>query len=430
MGYTLVFDVGTSSIKTTLFDEKLKVLSTSNTELKLITKPGQVIEMQVQEYWLGMCQGVRSILHECPTAKTSIKIITLTTQGETMIPVDFKGNELSNAIVWLDGRSYKEADELSTAFQSDSFYPITGVPQIDATTPISKILNIKRTQPEVYNSTSKFLLLEDYLIFRLTGKMVTEKSLMSSTGYFDINNDTLFTDILDFAEISKHLIPEVLDCGERVGKILPEVATEIGLHNGIEIFTGAMDQVAGALGAGNFNSEIMTETTGTALVVCASTKNPNFTLSTKPSIYRHVQSGNYLVLSFSETAGLILKWFKDEFCQGETEKYGSDVYVELDKMASTVAAATDGLFLLPQFSNGGGFYGITLDTKRAHIIRAILEGIAFSLQSNIEIVEEMGMRSQKIISLGVVLKVLFGAKLKRTFLEKRLLLLTKRRVLR
>jgi xylulokinase len=253
--------------------------------------------------------------------------------------------------------------------------------------------------------------------------MVTEKSLMSSTGYFDINNDTLFTDILDFAEISKHLIPEVLDCGERVGKILPEVATEIGLHNGIEIFTGAMDQVAGALGAGNFNSEIMTETTGTALVVCASTKNPNFTLLTKPPIYRHVESGNYLVLSFSETAGLILKWFKDEFCQGETEKYGSDVYVELDKMASTVAAATDGLFLLPQFSNGGGFYGITLDTKRAHIIRAILEGIAFSLQSNIEIVEEMGMRSQKIISLGGGSKSALWCQIKADILGKEIVTL-------
>ncbi len=410
MGFILTFDVGTTSVKTRLFDEAFQVVGSHSAEYQLITKAGGVVEMESESYWSALCKGSRAVVEACPAAQTCIEVITITTQGETLIPIDKKGNPLCNAVVWLDSRSTEEAAFLRRSFGSDVYYPTTGLGQVDEAAPISKILHIKNKRSEIYSHTYKFLLLEDYLLFRLTGRIVTEKSLLSSSGYFDIRKDALYSEILDYAEISTALIPEVLDCAQVIGTIQNDAARELGINTGAKLVTGAMDQIAGAIGAGNFRKGIVTETTGTALVMGATTPKPDFSHPARPIIYRHALAGSYFVLSLSNTAGIIMKWFKDEFCALEAERFGATVYAELDRLAAEVPPASDGLLVFPHFTGmitpvsdpetKGIFYGVTLNTGKGHFLRAIMESIAYMLRENIEIFEQMGIEVQQIRSLG------------------------------
>lgn len=410
MGYILTFDVGTTSIKTCLFDEKIQVLARHHAEYHLITAANGIVEMNPQAYWQAVCAGTRAILDSCPLAKNSISVITITTQGETLIPVDKDGEPLCNAIVWLDTRASQEAIQLAKVFAPDTYYPVTGLGQVDEAAPISKILYLKNNRPDIYTNTHKFLLLEDYLIFRLTGEYVSEKSLMSSTGYFNIISDTMYASILDYADIPLAKFPEVLDCGQIVGNIASQAAMELGISEGTVVVTGAMDQLAGAVGSGNFLSGIVTETTGTALVMGATTTSPDFSHPARPTTYRHAEAGKYLIVPWCLTAGVILKWFKDEFCQQESLEYGDRVYESLDSLAQRVPPGSEGLVLFPYFSGmltpvndmttKGIFYGVSLNTKKEHFIRAIFESVAYMLRENINILEQMNIHVQQIRSLG------------------------------
>ncbi|GAB1482934.1 xylulokinase [Treponema sp.] len=410
MRFILTFDVGTTSVKTRLFDESFQIVGSHSAEYQLIVKSGGIVEMEGEAYWSALCKGSRAVVAACPAARSGIEVIAISTQGETLIPIDSKGKPLCNAIVWLDSRSTEEAAFLRRSFGSDIYYPSTGLGQVDEVAPISKILNIKNKRPDVYSQTYKFLLLEDYLLLRLSGKIVTEKSLLSSSGYFNIRTDALYTEILDYAEISPSLFPEVLECAQAIGTIQNDAAYELGINAGARVVTGAMDQVSGAIGAGNIRQGIVTETTGTALVMGASTTNPDFSHPARPIIYRHALKGSFFVLSLSNTAGMIMKWFKDEFCALEAERFGDSVYAELDRLAAEIPPASDGLLVFPHFSGvitpvsdpdaRGIFYGVTLNTRKAHFLRAIMESVAYMLKENIEIFEQMGISVQQIRSLG------------------------------
>jgi len=410
MGYILTFDVGTTTIKTRLFDEQFLVLGYHNAEYQLATKPGGIVELEPDTYWTALCQGSRAIVAAFPQARNGIEVIAVTTQGETLIPVDARGVPLFNAVVWLDSRSTEEAAFLNRTFGTDRYYPATGLARVDEVAPVSKILNIRQKRPEVFSRAYKFLLLEDYLLYRLSGKMVTEKSLLSSTGYFHIMRDELYTEILDHACIAVDLIPEVLECAQPIGTILSAAAQDLGIAPGAKVVTGAMDQVAGAIGAGNVRSGIVTETTGTALVMGATMRVPDFSHPAKPTIYRHAQAGSFFVLTLSNTAGIILKWFKDEFCGLETERHGDSVYTALDRMAASVTPGSDGLLVFPHFSGmltpvpdadtKGIFYGVTLNTGKGHFLRAIMESVAYLLRENLEVFAQMGIDVHQIRSLG------------------------------
>lgn len=410
MGNILTFDVGTTTVKTLLFDERFNVLARHGSEYQLLVQDGGVVEMNAEAYWNALCIGSRAVSGLCPAAAAGVEIVVVTTQGETLIPVDSRGEPVCNAMVWLDTRSAEEAAFLRRHFRAEYYYAATGLAQVDEVAPVSKLLNMKKTRPDTFARVAKVLLLEDYLLFRLTDRMVTERSLLSSTGYFDIRKDALFGEILDCAGIPQSLIPEALDCAQLVGNIGREAAAALGISAGTKVATGAMDQIAGAIGAGNIGTGVVTETTGTALVVGASTSTPDFSHPSRPTIYRHARPGEYFVLGLSNTAGIVLKWFKDEFCESETARYGDGVYAELDRMARGVPPGAEGLVVFPHFSGvsaptadphaRGIFSGVTLHTGKAHFIRAIMEGVAYMLREHIALFEQMGISVRQVRSSG------------------------------
>ncbi|MGI6118410.1 MAG: xylulokinase [Bilifractor sp.] len=400
----LCLDVGTTSVKAALFDENLRLLKVVIREYKLETPRTGYVEMEPLLYWESAVEGIRQVIRETGTDPGEVAAITCTTQGETLIPVDIRGNALHKAIVWLDSRAREESGTIAEKFDATAFYAKTGIPEVNGYCPISKLLWIRNHLPEVYEKTEKFLLLEDYLVFKLTGRFVTNPGIMCTTGYFDIEKSAIWTEILDRCGLNPSKIPEVLPCGECVDTLSDSACEALGLTDQTVVSTGAMDQITGAIGAGNFDEGMVSETTGTAMVIAATTEHPALSRPSPVSVYTHACSGKYLYIDVRQTAGMVLKWFRDEFCRDLPEETS---YQEMSRMAEAVPPLSRGVSMYPHLTGiqtpvlnenaRGVFFGLGLDTGRDCLIRALMESIGYSLRESLEL---MGLKPVLLTSLG------------------------------
>lgn len=409
--YILTFDVGTTSVKVCIFNRELKIVSQSSEEYSLLTDSNNIVEVNPKTYLDAIKNGFKKIVSN--PKYMEIAAICIATQGETLIPVDCRGNALRNAIVWLDGRADEEASYISSLSIAQDFYKKTGVLSIDSSVPISKLLWIKRHEPEVYEKTHKFLLLEDYIVLNLTGEFVTDRGIMCTTGYYDIRKDDLYHEMLDTLEIDTNKIPKINPSGEFIGNITKQISVDFGISPNAVVVSGTMDQIASAVGAGNITEGIITESTGTCMAISGTVDEHIFEKTNNIQVYTHVMPDKYLALCLCKTAGIVLKWFKDEFCESEiieAKRTGKDVYDILGKIADEVTLGSNGLILVPYF-NGvlhpenmpsvrGVFFGVSLDTKKPQFIRAIFEGICFMLRENLALFQNIGIEVRKITSLG------------------------------
>ena len=361
-------DVGTTSVKTAVFNEKLEMLTSSNIDY-IIESHGDIVEFDGEKYW-------EIIKTELENLEIPVDALAIDTQCETLILTDDEGNPVRKAIVWLDNRATKEAELLEKHFGRKKVYEITGQPEITATWPACKLLWVKNNEPEIWAKTKKIFLLEDYLLHKLTGEFVTEKTLQSSTIYFDINRGTWWDDMLEVIGVTPDMLPRLCDSGEYIGD-----------YKGIKIVTGAMDQVSGAIGAGVIKKGIISEMTGTTMVIFSPTDAiPEFDESSiVPCHYNY--DGKYCLLTWSSTAGMALKWFKNAFCENFSFK-------ELDELAEKIEPGCNGLTFLPYLCGStmpkynpearGSFTGITPEHTRAHFVRSIMEAISCTLKENLD----------------------------------------------
>lgn len=365
-------------------------------------------EADPEVYIEGIARCTREAVEKSGISPKDIVSMCSTTQGETLIPVDSNGRPLYKAIVWLDGRAEEEAGELRELFPDALFKKKTGLPGIDGYTPLAKLLYIKRKMPGVYEKTDKFMLLEDYVTFRLTGRAVSEKSLLSSTGYFDLTCDDLWQEALETIGVELQRIPEVTEPGDRVGRLTREAADMLGLTTETILYAGAMDQLAGAVGCGNYETGNVHETTGTAMIV-ATTMGLEDCMARDHglTVYRHVEKDKYLLLSISRTATTVLKWFAEQFCDGRNR---ADIYEYLSCIAAEGKPGANGLIMLPYFEGmiggenaediKGVFWNIGLHNTKDDFVRAIFEGIAYMLEDNIRQLFGEGKQKGELISIG------------------------------
>lgn len=420
MQYLLTIDVGTTSIKVGIFQTNGDLKAISTQEYALLTPSPSEVELSVNVYWSACKNGIAQVLKESQIDPKAITALSISSQGETLVPIDKKGRALKNAIVWLDTRAKTEASEISRVFSIDKFYHITGLPDINPVWPAAKILWIKKNEPDVFNRTFKFLLLKDYLIFKLTGEFVTEPTVSSSTGFLKLKEKKWWDDMLSFIEIKEDQLPEIVGSEEVVGKILLEVASELGLSSDTLVVAGVMDQMAGAIGAGNVAPGIITETTGTALALIATIDEPIYDPKKRVPCAFHAVPGKFVLMPYSETSGIVLRWFRDTFCVNDKGK--KEDYDALMELAKTVPAGSEGLSALPHFTGTfrpdfnpearGAFVGISFNHKRAHFVRALVESIALMLRENVELLKGLGIKVEKVRSLGGAAKSDFWLQIK------------------
>jgi sugar (pentulose or hexulose) kinase len=408
----LALDLGTTALKCALHDLQGNVIAKDTVEYQLITPDALSVEMDVETYWQAFKTAVANILRKSGADPASIRALGISAQGETLLAVDQAGKPLRRAIVWLDNRAQDEADTLAAQFGDRPAYEITGQVKLVPTWPAAKILWLKRHEPALFDSVAKFLLIEDYFLYRLTGRYVCEGSLVTSTCYWNFTTRQWWPEMLQALEIRPEQLPDYCESGQPVGALLPGAAEELGLSTRTVACTGALDQACGAIGVGNIHPGIFSENTGAALAICATVKQPTLDPQNQMPCHYHGVPGLYMLHTFT-SGGIVLRWFRDEFAGMERAvgaASGIDAYDLLGAEAAQVPAGCEGLVMLPHLQGAmapeanprakGVFYGFTLHHGRNHFTRAIMEAIGFIVRRNIEVIGGMGVPVDEIRALG------------------------------
>ncbi len=399
MSLILTLDVGTTALKGALFDLDGRMLAVRTQEYSLDYPVPDRVELDPEIYWDAAQAVIGEILLETGVAPERIRAVGVTSQGETLVVLDRQGRPVRKAIVWLDNRAKVEAESIREAFGRDVVYRVTGQQDIAPGWPAAKILWMRRNEPELFAQAAKFLMVEDYLIYRLTGRYATDHALNPSTLYYDLVNGCWWPDMLAFLGMTADQLPVLLESGASAGC----VTAPVGLDRKTTVTVAPIDQVAAAVGAGNRAPGMVTETTGCALAICATIDRPFYDPDRRIGIYRHARPGLFILMPWIPTAGMVLRWFRDEFGAGQD-------YAALIEAAGLISPGSDGLIVLPHFCGmsspevnpeaRGVFYGVTTAHRRAHFVRAILESTAFALRDNLELLENCGIPCCEVTALG------------------------------
>lgn len=411
MELLLGIDAGTTSIKSGLFSADGRCLAVTRQEYQLSTPQANWAELDPEIYWQACAATMKKVLQQIGT-KDEVAAVSVSSQGETMIALDALGRPVYQAIVWLDNRAEREAKILAGKFATE-VYEKTGIPEIIPTWTGCKILWLKQNEPDVFARVDKFLLVQDYLIYKLTGQYTSNDSISCTSLYLDITRHDWWDGILHEIGIERKNLPRLIPPGEVIGTISADASTQTSLPRTAKVIGGGMDQSVGAIGAGNIRSGVVSETTGAALTIQVTIPLPDVDKNKVIPVYCHSVPGEYLFVPVCPTAGMAYKWFRDTFAMlevAQAEKDGTDSYDLLTALAADIPPGSNGLTLLPHLMGAyspepnptarGSFTGFTLSHTRAHFARAILEGVAFLLKRNLEVLQNAGVDASEIRSTG------------------------------
>lgn len=406
-------DIGTTSVKAGIFDERGRRLATSGHEYRLAHPAPDRVEIDANTWWASAVATIRDASAQGGVDPAAVSAIAVSSQGETVVAVDGNGRPLGPAIVWLDNRATVEARALAERFDSALVYDRTGVPAVNPTWTAAKLLWWRAHEPALFRDAARFLLAEDFLLHRLTGRFVTDGSVACTTLLLDIREGGWWAPMLDAVGIEASRLPEIAAPGSAVGTLTAAAAAELGLPAGIPIVAGGMDQGAGAVGVGNALPGVVSESTGGALTVQASVDHHGGDPSRQTPVYLHSAPDRYLYCPVCPTGGMALTWFRDNLGEVEVASAaasGRSAYDLLTELAATVPAGCAGLTMLPHLAGAfspeyepaarGVFAGLTLAHGRAHMVRAVLESVAFMLRRNLELLATAGAPAVEIRSHG------------------------------
>jgi len=422
--YLLGIDLGTSAVKVGVYSATGERIALESDEYAL-TPQADAVEADPELYWAPVARAVRRVLRRIGGSPDRIVAASTSTFGESVFPLLKDGTPARPSISWMDGRSSAEADLLVSQLGAQHLLEISGQPEINAVWPATKFLWMKRHEPEVFARVATFLLPDDYLLYRLTGQLVAELSMWGSSLLLDIRSKTWAEASLEAVGLRPAQLPTRTQTGTVLGTISPACAAETGLSTRTLVVAGAMDQMCAAVGAGNIEPGIVTESTGTVVALLTTLEAPIFDSVTRVPCHIHAVPGKYCLLPWSPTGGMVLKWFKDRF--GETEiaraaQEGRDVYDLLCEHAAAIPPGSDGLILLP-FLEGAGFpefhpaargvlLGLSLKHTKAHLTRAILESIAYLVRADLEALQRLGVSPREVCLLGGAAKSVLWSQIK------------------
>ena len=404
-------DLGTTAMKIAIFDTKGKIQGNATIEYQLYTPQSYFVESDPTIYMAAIEKGFKQ-LEEQGVNLNEVTAIGFSLQSETMFFVDGNCNPLRNSISWMDNRAVKQSEYLTQKYGNELCYKHTGQVSWGANWPITKALWVKENEPDVFAKTKKILLIEDFIIHHLTGRYVSDCSMLSSTLYWDITTKKYWQPMLDELGMTEENFPEILEPGEVAGTILPEMAERLGLNSNVKVCTGAMDNAIGAVGVGAVRPGMFSESIGSTLAVCVPTNKIIYDDNRQMPIHYYPVKDTYMMHTFT-SGGICLRWYRDNFCQLEmacAKMLKEDSYDLMTKQAAQTPPGAEGLSFLPHLSGSlapdvnphatGIFLGLTMIHKKGHFIRAIMESLGYLVRRNIEALSAMGIEVEEIRAFG------------------------------
>ncbi len=390
-------DLGSTNMKAAIYDGDMKLVDRQSTPVSYIRDNG-FVEFSTEDYFQSLIDLVRKMVKENNIKE--IRQIAFTGQAESLVCVDANGNALMNAISWMDERSTAECEELAQKFDNAVCERITGQQAVLPTWPATKILWLKRNRPEIFKKTATFMLLKDYIVYKLTGVKLADMSIATFSFYFDIYDKCYWQDMLDAIGITEEKLPPLAEPCTVAGPLTAEVTDALCLTNNTMVNIGTLDHFAGMIGTGNVTVGGMTLSTGTVMALTAMCEEPAPRDSGIAMHYGFLPD-THVMLPVAESGGVSLEWFR-RTCMGTTG-YDEMNCVFADRQPNSL------LFLpylvgtnAPEFDTdaSGVFFGLRQEHDIFDMAKAVMEGVSFMLRKNCEAIATKGTELRHIIATG------------------------------
>lgn len=412
MAYLLGIDIGTSGTKTVLFTERGEPLSSHTVEYPLYQPQNGWAEQEPLDWWNAVVQTCQAVLQKSGVKPADIGGIGLSGQMHGLVMLDASGNPLRRSIIWCDQRTGAQCEEITRRVGAETLMEITFSPALTGFT-ASKILWVREHEPEVYEKTRHILLPKDYIRYKLTGELATEVSDASGMQLLDVKKRKWSDEVLSLLGIDRSLLGLVYESCEITGRVSAEAAVLTGLTKGTVVAGGAGDNAAAAVGTGTVRDGRAFTTIGTSGVVYAHTSAPILDPKGRIHTFCCAVPNAWHVMGVTQGAGLSLKWFRDTLCPSEIDtalQMGVDPYELMNQEAARIPVGADRLLYLPYLmgertphldANARGvFFGLSSVHTRAHMLRAVMEGVAYSLRDCVEIIRENGLAPKEMLVCG------------------------------
>lgn len=412
MKYVIGIDLGTSGTKTVLFDLSGNAVASATREYPMLQERNGWAEQDPALWWQAARETLGEVLAKSGAPKEEIAGVGLSGQMHGLVMLDKDGKVLRNAILWCDQRTGEEAKELTALAGEKRLIEITANPAMTGFT-AAKILWVRKHQPELYEKCAHILLPKDYLRYCLTGEFATEVSDASGMQLLDVPERCWSDEVLRKLQIPREWLGRVYESCEVTGHLLPEIAKATGLTADTVVVGGAGDNAAAAVGTGVVKDGTAFTTIGTSGVVFA--HSSQVTIDPKGRVHTCCCAvpGAWHVMGVTQGAGLSLKWFKDQFCQdyvAAADEMRVDVYDLINHDIRNIPAGSDRLIYLPYLMGErtphldpdcrGVFFGLSAIHTKAHLLRAVMEGVSYSLADCNDILREMGVSVDEMMACG------------------------------
>ena len=390
-------DLGSTNVKAAIYDENMNLVDRKSTPVTYI-REGGFVEFDAEGYYRDLLTLVSGMIEK--NGISHIKQIAFTGQAESLVCVGKEGSALMNAISWMDERSTEECAELAKRFDSATCERITGQQAVLPTWPATKILWLKKNRPEIFENTETYMLLKDYIVYKLTNVKLADMSIATFSFYFDIYDKCYWKDMLDAIGITEEKLPSLAEPCTVAGPLTQAAAQALGLSENTMVNIGTLDHFAGMIGTGNVSVGGMTLSTGTVMALTA--------MSTEPAprdsgiaMHYGFMPDTHVMLPVAESGGVSLEWFR-RTCMGTTG------YDEMNRVLAD-RKENNLIFLpylvgtnAPEFDTdaSGLFFGLRQEHDIFDMAKAVMEGVSFMLRKNCEAIAAKGTKLSHIIATG------------------------------
>ena len=410
MNYLIGVDLGTSGTKTVLFDEAGNVIASKTIEYPMYQPQNGWAEQNPLDWYNAAVETIKYVSSKVDPS--DIKGLGISGQMHGLVMLDERCDVIRPSIIWCDQRTGEECEDMTRLIGKERLIEITANPALTGFT-ASKIMWVKKHEPENYAKCRHILLPKDYVRYKLTGEFATEVSDASGMQLLDIANRCWSDEVLEKLDIDKSLLAKVYESPEVTGTITAEASKLTGLNEGTIVVGGAGDNAAAAVGTGVVADGTAFTTIGTSGVVFAHTSEMSIDKAGRVHTFCCAVPGAWHVMGVTQAAGLSLKWFRDNFCESEmntAKEMGVDTYYLTDKEASQSPIGANKLIYLPYLMGErtphlnpdcrGMFFGLSAIHTKRDMIRAVMEGVSYSLRDCWEILKEMGVDIDDMTACG------------------------------
>ncbi|TPR14530.1 gluconokinase [Apilactobacillus timberlakei] len=411
MNYIIGVDIGTTSVKTLLYNTNGQVEGYANNGYPLYQDTPDMAEEDPEEIFSAMASGITSVLRKADLKNGTLKGVSFSCAMHSLILLDKNHKPLTRAITWADNRSVDYADQLKASGKAKELYERTGTP-VHPMTPLTKIMWLKDNKKDLYDKTRWFVGIKEYILYKLFGELKEDYSIANATGMFNIFNMDWDEEALKLTGVSRDQLPELVDTTYQLRGMNKAYAKVMGIDENVPFVIGASDGPLANLGVDAIQPGVVAVTIGTSGAVRVVTDKPKIDPKGRVFCY-YLSPGKWVVGGPVNNGGIVFRWVKDQLCAPEkvtAEQMHMDPYDLLTKIAAQIPAGSDGLIFHPYLGGErapiwdanarGSFFGLTRIHTRAHMIRAALEGIVYNLYTVSLALEEVVGKPTSIQATG------------------------------